>query len=302
MPPTTLSAFHPSPKRKRDQHQPPPIPLLNTALRPASTPPAGSPTLSGSDSPRNAVADQLQSMSLTSIAAIPMSPLSPTDDTVHKKPKLEAGRADGGISLAEHLKGPREKTVQITGAKHTQPAAASNSSAREVPETPQAYTQPRILSDIAALAQPTSFVSSPINASPLKTKSSSQTQSDHDVASQPRQRIKLPSPPPPLSTLTWQDSEITGHLADPSKDSDDDGTGLNGIGFRPTPTIAYVRAQKRRQQILDWKAREAREARAKRSERRRRGIGGRSSREPTIERELSAKTNIDARRTVKFAV
>ncbi|OAF99646.1 uncharacterized protein CC84DRAFT_1169174 [Paraphaeosphaeria sporulosa] len=300
MPPTTLSAFHPSPKRKRDQHQPPPIPLLNTALRSASTPPAGSPTLSGSDSPRNAVADQLRSMSLTSITAIPLNPLSPTDDTVHKKPKLEAGRADSGTSLAEYLKEPRKKTVQIAGAKHTQPAAVPDSSAREVPETPQAYTQPRILSDIATLAQPTAFVSSPTNALPHKTKSPSQTQSNHKVASQPRQRIKSPSPP--LSTLTWQDSEITGHLADPSKDPDDDGTGLNGIGFRPTPTIAYVRAQKRKQQILDWKAREAREARAKRSERRRRGVGGRSSREPTIERELPEKTNIDARRSVKFAV
>lgn len=300
MPPATLSAFHPSPKRKRDQHQPPPIPLLNTALRPASTPPTGSPTLSGSDSPRNAVADQLRGMSLTSIAAIPMSPLSPTDDTVHKKPKLEAGRADSGTSLAEHLGEPRVKTVQSAGAKHTQPAAASDSSEREVPETPQAYTQPRTLSDIAALAQPTAFVASPTNASSHKNRSSSPTPSAQDVASHPRQRIRSPSPP--LSTLTWQDSEITGHLADPSKDPDDDGTGLNGIGFRPTPTIAYVRTQKRKQQILDWKAREAREARAKRSERRRRGVGGRTSREPTIEREMPAKTNIDARRTVKFAV
>ncbi|KAF2444249.1 hypothetical protein P171DRAFT_432307 [Karstenula rhodostoma CBS 690.94] len=300
MPPTTLSAFHPSPKRKRGQHQPPPIPLLNTALRPASTPPTGSPTLSGSDSPRNAVADQLRGMSLTSIAAIPMNPLSPTDDTVHKKPKLEVGRADSGLSLAEHLREPRKRTNQSASPEASKPAAAPDSSEREVPETPQAYTQPRTLSDIAAFAQPTTFVSSPINASSHKTKSSSPTPSAHDVPPQPRQRIKSPSPP--LSTLTWQDSEITGHLADPSKDPDDDGTGLNGIGFRPTPTIAYVRAQKRKQQILDWKAREAREARAKRSERRRRGVGGKSSREPTIEREMPAKTDIDARRTVKFAV
>ena len=56
MPPTQL--HHPSPKRKRDQ--PPPAPLLTTALRPLSTPPRGSPApLSGADSPRNAVADQV---------------------------------------------------------------------------------------------------------------------------------------------------------------------------------------------------------------------------------------------------
>jgi hypothetical protein len=298
MPPITLSAFHPSPKRKREQ--PPPIPLLNTALRPASTPPAGSPTLSGSDSPRNAVADQLRSMSLASSAAMSMNPLSPTDDTVHKKPKLEERRVDAGVSLAEHLGGPRTRTIQGARAEDTEPAAASDPNAREVPETPQAYTQPRTLADFAAFAQPTAFPSSPIVTSPHRAIPSSQASSAEDATSQPRPRKKSPSPP--LSTLTWQVSEITGHLADPSKDPDDDGTGLNGIGFRPTPTTAYVRAQKRRQQILDWKAREAREARAKRSERRRRGVGGRSSREPTIEREMPAKTGLDARRTVKFAV
>ena len=301
MPPTTLSAFnpaHPSPKRKRDQ--PPPIPLLNTALRPAASPPPGSPTLSGSDSPRNVVADQLRGMSLTSFAAIPMSPLSPADDTVHKKPKLEAGRAPRGVSLADYLRGDKETAVVSTKAGDKDATRTLKFESREVPETPQAYTQPRILSEIAALARPTAFVSSPTSAPSLKPKPSNHDSLARGTAAQPRQRKKSPSPPP--SVLTWQDSEITGHLADPSKDPDDDGTGLNGIGFRPTPATAYVRAQKRRQQIIEWKAREAREARAKRSERRRRGVGGTSSREPTIERELPVSANVDSRRSVKFAV
>ncbi|GIZ38289.1 hypothetical protein CKM354_000170900 [Cercospora kikuchii] len=68
------------------------------------------------------------------------------------------------------------------------------------------------------------------------------------------------------ASLTWQDSEITGHeITSP----DDDGEGINGIGFRPTPAIAYARSQKRRQQVEGWKAREAKEARQKRLERRR---------------------------------
>ncbi|KAJ4290912.1 hypothetical protein N0V90_010108 [Kalmusia sp. IMI 367209] len=298
MPPTTLSAFHPSPKRKRDQ--PPPIPLLNTALRPVSTPPRGSPTLNGSDSPRNAVADQLQGMSLTSIAAIPMCPLSPTENTVHKKPKLDMERTDSGTSLAEHLEGGHVKALQDAETKDTVVAKALRFDGGEIPETPQAYTQPRIVSDFAAFARPTAFVSSPAHMTTHKTKTSHQSSTAKGTASQPRQRQKSPSPP--LSALTWQDSEITGHLADPTKDPDDDGTGLNGIGFRPTPAIAYVRAQKRRQQILDWKAREARDARAKRSERRRRGIGGRSSREQTVERDVPATPSVDVRRSVKFAV
>jgi hypothetical protein len=90
--------------------------------------------------------------------------------------------------------------------------------------------------------------------------------------SAPRQRKKSPSPPMMLDSF-WQDSEITGHLIGPAQDPDDDGTGINGIGFRPTPALAYARAQRRRQQVQEWKAREAKEARAKRSERRRRGVG-----------------------------
>ncbi|KAF2838496.1 hypothetical protein M501DRAFT_992476 [Patellaria atrata CBS 101060] len=82
---------------------------------------------------------------------------------------------------------------------------------------------------------------------------------------------------PPASTtdsnsLTWQLSEITGHNLDPS--SDDDGTGINGIGFKPTPAMAYARAQRRRQQVTEWRAREAREARQRRMEKRKAAASG----------------------------
>ncbi|KAF2760708.1 hypothetical protein EJ05DRAFT_240460 [Pseudovirgaria hyperparasitica] len=79
----------------------------------------------------------------------------------------------------------------------------------------------------------------------------------------PKQRS--PSPVPVLNFF-WRDSEITGHLGE---DPEDDGVGINGVGFRPTPQIAQARTIKRRQQVNDWKAREAREARQRRSERRR---------------------------------
>jgi len=71
---------------------------------------------------------------------------------------------------------------------------------------------------------------------------------------------------PDRAALTWHDDEITGHNPD---DPDDDGEGINGIGFRPTPAIAYARTEKRRQQMTEYKNREAKEARARRSERRR---------------------------------
>ena len=106
-----------------------------------------------------------------------------------------------------------------------------------------------------------------------------------------------------MSALTWKDSEITGHLVDPFTDPDDDGTGLNGIGFKPTPALAYARSQRRRQQLSEWKARETREARAKRSERRRRrGVGGTRSVEPPPEKKLPLDEVETAKRSVKFAV
>ncbi|KAF9884056.1 hypothetical protein FE257_002342 [Aspergillus nanangensis] len=65
--------------------------------------------------------------------------------------------------------------------------------------------------------------------------------------------------------LTWHDSEITGH--DPT-DPSDDGTGINGIGFKPTAAMAWARSQKRQKQVAAWKTREARDARERRKERR----------------------------------
>lgn len=78
---------------------------------------------------------------------------------------------------------------------------------------------------------------------------------------------KSRSPPPLSPTLWWHDEEITGHNPD---DPTDDGYGINGVGFLPTPTIANARAERRKKQIAEWKNREAKEARQKRGDRRRR--------------------------------
>lgn len=71
---------------------------------------------------------------------------------------------------------------------------------------------------------------------------------------------------PIRAALTWHDDEIT--VYDPN-DEDDDGVGINGIGFKPTPAIAYARTMKKRQQLAEYRKREEREARARRSHRRR---------------------------------
>ncbi|KAI4116758.1 MAG: hypothetical protein LQ345_002873 [Seirophora villosa] len=78
--------------------------------------------------------------------------------------------------------------------------------------------------------------------------------------------LPRPKSPPPLN-LWWADAEITGH--DPT-DPADDGYGINGVGFLPTPAIARARAEGRKRQVAEWKNREARDARQRRSEARRR--------------------------------
>lgn len=82
-------------------------------------------------------------------------------------------------------------------------------------------------------------------------------------------RSKSPPLKGEISDEFWHDSEITGHDPD---DPNDDGYGINGIGFRPTAAIAWSRSQRRSRQLAECKNREAREARQQRSERRKRFI------------------------------
>jgi hypothetical protein len=73
---------------------------------------------------------------------------------------------------------------------------------------------------------------------------------------------------PVRAALTWHEDEIT--VYDP-EDEDDDGLGINGVGFKPTPALAHARSMKRRQQMAEYRKREESDARAKRSLRRRAG-------------------------------
>lgn len=101
------------------------------------------------------------------------------------------------------------------------------------------------------------------------SKTSQEDDSTPANASQILSRSKSPPLDGEISDKFWHDSEITGH--DPT-DPNDDGYGINGIGFRPTPALAWSRSQRRKQQLTDLKNREAREARQQRSERRKRFI------------------------------
>ncbi|KAJ5468049.1 hypothetical protein N7475_005801 [Penicillium sp. IBT 31633x] len=109
--------------------------------------------------------------------------------------------------------------------------------------------------------------------SPSRKKSATVSRK-HLTPSSPSKRKQRLSPPladtpSEEDPLVWHDSEITGH--NPS-DPTDDGYGINGIGFKPTASIAWERSQKRQKQVAEWKNREAREARERRRERRRDGV------------------------------
>ncbi|RKF54392.1 hypothetical protein OnM2_098006 [Erysiphe neolycopersici] len=70
---------------------------------------------------------------------------------------------------------------------------------------------------------------------------------------------------PVRAALTWQEDEITGYdVIDP----EDDGEGINGIGFRPTPMESYIRMEKRKKQLAAYRDQEAKDARSLRRERR----------------------------------
>jgi hypothetical protein len=74
-------------------------------------------------------------------------------------------------------------------------------------------------------------------------------------------------------------------------DPNDDGYGINGIGFKPTAAVAWARSQKRQKQVAEWKHREGREAREKRRERRE-GVGGdkmRKVQEGSVQKKVKFK-------------
>lgn len=208
-------------------------------------------------SPRTAVAGHLQSLDLEEVV-IPAD-ASPSFGMARRS---SSDRSPAPTApFAPHVSLPPGQTFHHDRFDPTTPPTSSHTLAPqqqqqppglEVPETPH--------------LQPTTTVPPCPDDKPL-----------HPPTTSRESTAPQPAPAPPLSpvpqypnTLWWTDTEITGHS--PS-DPTDDGYGINGVGFVPTPAMASVRAEKRKRQVRDWKEREAREARAKRGERRRRARG-----------------------------
>ena len=225
--------------------------------------------VSGQNSPRSKVAERFKDLNIQ-----PVRPRSlQTNDPVKRRKRLKRNPA-----VAEYSHSSNEFILGTAGSKPT--AGKEDLNTGEVGETPGSRSHERAtpslepsedlqeesddLSEEESIfvsawqrrpPSPQVLISSPPSSDPIVDRSVSPLPQPEELTSD-------------QVALTWQEHEITGHELDPS--GDDDGDGINGIGFRPTPAIAVARQQRRKQQVNEWRAREAREARQERFERRKR--------------------------------
>ncbi|KAI9724974.1 MAG: hypothetical protein M1812_000250 [Candelaria pacifica] len=276
-----LAPVYTSPKRKRDELEPSYSSPRNASR--SSTPNVDTSThyqlsnlLTNEGSPRAAVSNQFEGLKLEggSISRINFGGEGDTD-IASKRLKSNHGESQGFMD------------IQVVSGSTIDGYVSS----MEIPETPdrggESAVSQKIHNEISSRHNETSSRQNldttddalPTAAAPTEART-------RETATPPLNPREL-SPDP--DSLTWREEEITGHKPD---DPDDDGYGLNCVGFKPTPAIAYARTQHRKQQILDWKTREGREARQKRSERRRGGVEANKA-------ETLCKTE-EGRRKVRF--
>ena len=235
-----------TPKRKRTISDPsvpiiPFAPELNLRLRTPS--PTRDDTLRVPDSPRTVVARSLEDMSIQRLTP------SVVFGSITTTPAPLVTQDIKRVKITEVPETPQ--AVRSNEGKEGEEGVTTRDWAHAFPSPPKAMPVQRCFDAVRGTSSPT-------------VTSSNKSFANGTVISR-TERTDSPLSDTDPSDLFFQDSEITGHLVDPSTDPDDDGYGINGIGFKPTPTIAWHRTQKRRQQILEWKAREARDARMRRA-------------------------------------
>lgn len=280
---TSPPPANPSPKRKRSEsvgQQPSEALRIQTNLREDLEDP-----VSGCDSPRSKVAEKFRELDID-------RPVTLEGEAGGDEAKVKRKRLKGNPRFYRPSPSPiNERVVAETPATKQRDAEIPLPDGQiEIQETPQLVRQHSSSpseSEEALDNFRNAFRSSKQPVFDAKIMLSPEAT---PLPPSPRVMISPPQPRDPIpdralsplqlnddlsldqAALTWQDSEITGHEIDSSLG--DDGLGINGIGFRPTPAMAYARSQKRKQQVSEWKAREARDARQRRMERRRGGSGG----------------------------
>lgn len=243
-----------TPKRKRGDE-----PWISP-IKFSFEPPTASTSNDGSCSPRSAVAHKFRGLALESgggatsddnDAIESLRKRQRPDDLMLDVPQADPPKVDDFValdgkpvlsfSLAASAPAPQEEPVKL--AQLPSPEGGLN----------------RSYPSINRLAASKSRVKKR-TSSPLRFKKTSKRPDEDDDDDE----IQIVDPV--RAALTWHEDEIT--MYDP-EDEDDDGTGINGIGFKPTPALAHARTLKRRQQMAEYRKREESDARAKRSQRRR---------------------------------
>ncbi|KAJ5773603.1 hypothetical protein N7457_008499 [Penicillium paradoxum] len=239
-------------------------------MMPTSLPLSFSPKRKREPSESDCYSPSASPTSTISIASFQESPIRDEDELERYSPRAAvAGRfgelairgdpfSDPGTLIGDSRQGsaalPAQKTCESDYQKNMPEALPSSNE----PDRQGLRFEPPATQDPS-----TSLPTSP-------AKKNGKTPRKHLNPSSPSKRKQRLSPPLAQTPseedpLVWHDSEITGH--NPS-DPTDDGYGINGIGFKPTASIAWERSQKRQKQVTEWKNREAREARERRRERR----------------------------------
>ncbi|KAH7156909.1 hypothetical protein EDB81DRAFT_788307 [Dactylonectria macrodidyma] len=258
-----------TPKRKRGDE-----PWISP-IKFSFEPPNASTSKDGSSSPRSAVAHKFRGLALEGgggaasrdddhdVDAVESLRKRPRPDDLmldapptNHNPEAQDSHVDDSsvvldgntvvaFSLVASAATPQEEPVNPNPALHPGPDTSLN----------------RSYPSINRLADSKSRVTKRAISPPLRFKKPSRRADDDDDDD-----ADIEVADPIRAALTWHEDEIT--MYDP-EDEDDDGTGINGIGFKPTPALAHARTMKRRQQMAEYRKREESDARAKRSQRRR---------------------------------
>lgn len=260
--------------------------------------------LAGARSPRSFVAERLGELKLQGTLSVihfgGADSVNGDGAGRHKKVKFSSRRGSGASEELESIEEESLKPQPGNRRLKSPPPPGYREDRTEIQETPQAA---RASTDSPSPSHRTSLSPAPAvsraaeDPSPVERPSSlstaiprleSQIYFDPSIYGSSKS-----SSPPPLKGR--KSTETTDHTPEEDVlDPDDDGTGINGIGFKPTPAMAWQRTQKRKQQLQDWRTREAREARQRRSERRNKGAA--------IDAGFGDAGGRDAaRRTVRFA-
>ncbi|KHN97175.1 uncharacterized protein MAM_04772 [Metarhizium album ARSEF 1941] len=240
------------PKRKRHEH----ISLSTVDF--SFDPARAEPTDDGSSSPRSKVAHRFRGLGLGGGGGVVIDEADDGDGPgcARKRQRLDEMMTDAGQQRLRQ--GAGSPTPQPSQALCPEPKAGAGHVAAQIP-TPAD----------AAPGGPGQDTKSPhrrrAGTPPLKLHKSPKKprQGDVNVAGSPVADEDDVVVDPVRAALTWHEDEIT--IYDPN-DKDDDGTGINGVGFKPTPAIAEARAIRRRHQMAEYRRREEKEARAKRSQ------------------------------------